>query len=56
VAEKLDSRTILLQYFEALRRIAEAPSTKIVLPMELFKLIAPLEKLSKLVKGSAEES
>lgn len=55
VAEKLDSRTILLQYFEALRRIAEAPSTKIVLPMELFKLIAPLEKLSKLVKGSAEE-
>ncbi len=55
VAMKLDSKTLLLQYFEALREIARSPSTKIVLPMEVFKLLAPLEKISKLIESKSEE-
>jgi len=56
VAEKLDSRTVLLQYLEALKDIAAAPSTKIVLPMELFGLIRPLERISKTLSSRSEES
>lgn len=43
-AKKLDPKTVLLQYFTALESIASSPSTKIVLPMELFKLLAPLQE------------
>ncbi|MEZ0345166.1 MAG: SPFH domain-containing protein [Infirmifilum sp.] len=43
-ARKLDSKTVLLQYFTALESIASSPSTKIVLPMELFKLLKPLQE------------
>jgi len=51
-AQKLDDRTLLLQYLETLKNIAAAPSTKIVLPMELFHLIRPLERVGKaLFKG-----
>jgi len=55
-AKLLDHRTLLLQYLEALKDIASAPSSKIILPMELFKLITPLEKISKVVSGEKEES
>jgi len=54
-ARTLDNRTLLLQYLEALKDVASAPSTKIVLPMELFKLITPLEKISKLVSPKETE-
>ncbi|MEM0335678.1 MAG: SPFH domain-containing protein [Thermofilum sp.] len=50
-ARTLDSATLLLRYFETLGTIASAPSTKIVVPLEVFKLLKPfeehLEKLSK---------
>jgi len=55
-AKLLDHRTLLLQYLEALKDIASAPSSKIILPMELFKLITPLEKISRVVSGEKEES
>lgn len=55
IAEKLDSRTVLLQYLEALKDIASAPSTKIILPMELFGLIRPLERMSKMLSGRSQE-
>ena len=55
IAEKLDSRTVLLQYLEALKDIASAPSTKIILPMELFGLIRPLERMSKMLSGRGQE-
>ena len=35
-ASKLGSNALFLQYLEALRSIAQAPSTKIILPMELL--------------------
>ncbi len=43
-ARKLDSKTVLLQYLAALQSIASAPSTKIVLPMEVFRLLSPLKE------------
>lgn len=55
IAERLDSRTVLLQYLEALKDIASAPSTKIILPMELFGLIRPLERMSKMLSGRGQE-
>lgn len=49
-AAKLGSNAILLQYLEALKSIAEAPSTKIVIPLEL------LTALTKVVgKGEQRE-
>ncbi len=53
-AKQLDERTLLLQYLDALKDIAAAPSTKIVLPMELFSLIKPLERVGKALFGSKE--
>ncbi|RLE57620.1 MAG: SPFH/Band 7/PHB domain protein [Thermoprotei archaeon] len=55
VARELDSRAMLLQYFEALKSIASSPSTKIVLPMEVFKLLGPLEKFSRAIIGGGEK-
>ncbi len=43
-ARKLDPKTVLLQYLTALQSIASAPSTKIVLPMEVFRLLSPLKE------------
>lgn len=55
VAQKLDSRTLLLQYMDALKVIASSPSTKIVVPLELFGLIKPLERMSKLLERPEEK-
>lgn len=55
VATKLDERTLLLQYFEVLNKVAAAPSTKIVLPLEVFSAIKPLERVTQLFK-KAEKS
>ena len=54
-AKKLDDRTLLLQYLEALKSIAAAPSTKIALPMEVFSLIRPLERVGKTLFGEGEK-
>ncbi|MEM4502727.1 MAG: SPFH domain-containing protein [Ignisphaera sp.] len=48
-AMKLGSNAILLQYLEVLRSIAESPSTKIVIPLEL------LTTLTKIVSRPKEE-
>lgn len=49
-AMKLGSNAVLLQYLETLREIAQAPSTKIVIPLEM------LSALTKILKGSGNES
>jgi regulator of protease activity HflC (stomatin/prohibitin superfamily) len=41
VARGLDSRTMSLQYLEALKALGAAPASKIVLPMELLNLLRP---------------
>jgi regulator of protease activity HflC (stomatin/prohibitin superfamily) len=55
-ARTLDSRTLLLQYFTMLREVASAPSTKIVVPLEVFKLLKPFEEhLEKITQRAASE-
>lgn len=44
VASQLDSKTLILQYFDMMKDIASSPSTKIVIPMEIFRLLKPFEK------------
>ena len=51
VAQKLDTRTLMLEYLETLRQVASSPSTKIVLPMELFRIMEYFSKASGLVMG-----
>jgi regulator of protease activity HflC (stomatin/prohibitin superfamily) len=41
VAHGVDSKTLSLQYLDALRTMANAPATKFVLPMEFTNLVRP---------------
>jgi regulator of protease activity HflC (stomatin/prohibitin superfamily) len=42
VAKTVDSKTMTLQYFEALKAIGSSPSTKYIFPMELTNLLKPI--------------
>jgi regulator of protease activity HflC (stomatin/prohibitin superfamily) len=42
VAREVDSKTLTLQYLEALKSLGEGASTKFVLPTELLNLVRPL--------------
>ena len=52
VAKAIDSKTLTLQYMEALKTLGAGDSTKLVLPMELVSLAQPL--LAHAVKAQAE--
>ena len=43
-ASKLDSKTMALQYLEALKAIGQSPATKFIFPMEFTKLLTPIGK------------
>ncbi|OYT61633.1 MAG: hypothetical protein B6U69_03255 [Thermofilum sp. ex4484_15] len=45
VAKGVDSKTMTLQYLEALKAIGSSPSTKYVLPLEFTSLISPIREL-----------
>jgi len=53
-AAKVGANTMLLQYFEALKKIAESPATKIVIPMEVTRLLEPLGKMLSPPRKSEE--
>ncbi len=42
VARTIDSKTLSLQYLDALKQLGASPGTKIVLPLELTNLLQPL--------------
>ncbi len=44
VARELDENTMILQYLDTLKEVARGESTKIVLPMEVTKLIEDVKK------------
>ena len=46
VAQNIDPNTLSLQYFETLKSMAEGPSSKFIIPMELTKLLEPFSKLT----------
>ncbi|MHB8189696.1 MAG: SPFH domain-containing protein [Ferrimicrobium sp.] len=43
-AGRADSNTLTLQYLDTLRRLADSPSTKFVLPLELTSLVSAITK------------
>lgn len=47
VARNVDSKTMTLQYLEALKALGESPATKFVFPMEFTRLLAPLGELAQ---------
>jgi regulator of protease activity HflC (stomatin/prohibitin superfamily) len=46
-AAKIDSKTMLIQYFEALKSLGSNASTKFVIPMEFTSLIEPIISKAK---------
>ncbi|MEM3185463.1 MAG: SPFH domain-containing protein [Conexivisphaerales archaeon] len=51
-ASKIDEKTMLLQYLDALKAIGSSPSTKYIFPMEFTSLISPIQKFIKNTNGS----
>jgi len=45
VAKNIDSKTLTLQYFEALKALGQGESTKFIFPLEFTKLMEPLTGL-----------
>jgi regulator of protease activity HflC (stomatin/prohibitin superfamily) len=52
IAKGVDSKTLTLQYLEALKNLGEGASTKFIIPTELLNLARPL---SDLAKGAHQE-
>lgn len=46
VAQTVDSKTMTLQYLDALRALGNSPATKFVLPLEFTNLLRPLAELT----------
>lgn len=51
-ARSADANTMLLQYLDTLRQMASAPSTKVVLPMELTNLLSRVKDMAEAQVGS----
>ncbi len=52
-ASKVDPKTMVIQYLEALKAVGSSPATKFIFPMEFTSLIAPLRKF--LAESSSEK-
>ena len=46
VAKNVDANTLSLQYFDTLKTMGTAPSTKFIVPMEFTKLLEPFSNLA----------
>ncbi len=46
-AQTVDSKTMTLQYLDALRALGSSPATKFVLPLEFMNLLRPLGELTR---------
>lgn len=53
-AGEANANTMLLQYLDALRQMASAPSTKVVLPLELTKLLGDVQDLAQRQLGQVK--
>ncbi|MDI6771700.1 MAG: SPFH domain-containing protein [bacterium] len=52
IAKTVDSKTMALQYLEALKSLGQGAATKFIFPMEFTKLLAPLAEMTE--KGFRE--
>lgn len=55
-AQSADQATMLLQYLDALKQLANSPSTKIILPLELTGLISGVKEFADKVYGATAKS
>ena len=55
VAQGVDSKTMSIQYLDALRALGATEATKIVLPLEFMKLVEPLTEHAKKAMGEKGE-
>jgi regulator of protease activity HflC (stomatin/prohibitin superfamily) len=55
VAQGVDSKTMSIQYLEALKALGATEATKIVLPLELTNLLGPLSDHAKAAMGQKSE-
>ncbi|MCL0029235.1 SPFH/Band 7/PHB domain protein, partial [Dehalococcoidia bacterium] len=46
VAQKIDSNTLSLQYFDTLKALGSSSSTKFIFPMEFTNLLSPFIKMA----------
>ncbi len=53
-AAKIDSKTMMLQYFDTLQKVGSAQSTKFVLPMEVFRLLEPIKEHLKALEAKKD--
>ncbi len=57
VAKTVDSKTMSLQYLEALKALGASPATKFVFPMEFANLLRPFTQYAEsVVKEGASPS
>jgi regulator of protease activity HflC (stomatin/prohibitin superfamily) len=54
-AKGVDSKTMLLQYFETLKQMGASPSTKFIFPMEFVSLLKPLTGLAEEAAKAVEK-
>ena len=47
VAKNIDSKTLTLQYLEALKALGEGAATKFIFPLEFTKLLQPITDFAK---------
>ncbi len=53
-ASKIDSKTMMLQYFDTLQKVGSSQSTKLVLPMEVFRLLEPIKEHLKALEAKKQ--
>ena len=55
VAQNVDSKTMALQYLEALKALGASPATKFIFPLEFSKLLGPLGDMTGQAFGGSRE-
>ena len=56
VANKVDGRTMSLQYFDTLKSLGDSPSTKWIFPMEFTNMLAPFLGMASGNQGNNSEN
>ena len=55
VAQTVDSKTMALQYLEALKALGASPATKFIFPLEFTRLLGPLGEMAGQAFGGSKE-
>jgi regulator of protease activity HflC (stomatin/prohibitin superfamily) len=53
-AKNVDAKTMVLQYFDALKQLGAGPATKIVFPLEFMNMLKPVAGMAEQVVKEAQ--